>query len=67
MSEWLGASEERRPPATAPKSRDLTAITDTELRILADGCTEHTCPRHGEFNRALAARGASRHIEQGNF
>lgn len=48
-------------------ARDLTAITDTELRILADGCTEHTCIHHGQYNRALADRGQPRHIEQGRF
>lgn len=30
--------------------RTLTDLTDNELRLLADGCRELSCPRHGAVN-----------------
>jgi hypothetical protein len=34
--------------------------SDQELREMAGGCTEVTCPRHGRFNWELVERGVTR-------
>lgn len=40
--------------------RPIEEYSDQELREAAQGCTEWTCLYHGEFNRELWERGATR-------